>query len=162
MTVSYRLESVMQRLECLMKTNAGLCMSRDEIETTTGISGRLLRRYCIEWWGTTLTNRMREVRLARVRRELQRFDPSERRIADIAGQYGMREAGRFAVQYRTQFGESPSTTLQRTKLRNRMRLAKLSLLGGENPVPPRQRRRITGVALTSRKFVRPADQADIC
>jgi AraC-like DNA-binding protein len=112
-------EVVRRRLECLLSTDAGLNVSLAEIEATTGIAGRTLRQYCQEWWGTGLLHYIRVSRLARIRRELERFDPLPRSTADVAALYGMHEPGRFAGQYRRQFGEAPSTTLKRTQLQHR-------------------------------------------
>ena len=119
-------QTVMRRLERLLRTDTGLCMSVREIEETTGIAGRTLRQHYQRWWGTCLRSYIRTLRLARIRRELQRFDSLPGSIAEIAAQHGMREPGRFAVQYRSQFGESPSATLKRTKLRKQRGLVRKS------------------------------------
>ena len=51
-------------------------------------------------------------RLAGVRREL-RLAPSEVRVVDVANRWGFWHMGRFAADYRKQFGEQPSETLRR-------------------------------------------------
>jgi AraC-like DNA-binding protein len=56
-------------------------------------------------------------RLNRARAALLRADPGERLVSDIALELGFTELGRFAVRYRHFFGESPSQTLRRRKLR---------------------------------------------
>jgi transcriptional regulator GlxA family with amidase domain len=38
-------------------------------------------------------------------------------VKQIAAQFGFTEFGRFSVRYKTLFGESPSVTLARAKLR---------------------------------------------
>ncbi len=40
-------------------------------------------------------------------------DPARATVTRIAMDHGFVELGRFAVEYRTAFGESPSATLQR-------------------------------------------------
>ena len=55
-----------------------------------------------------LLRRLKTVRLA-----LRDADPGTTGVAEIAASYGFTELGRFAVVYRTEFGELPSTTLQR-------------------------------------------------
>ena len=54
-------------------------------------------------------------RLNRVRRALLRADPATATVAEHARRHGFTELGRFAVIYRTVFGESPSTTLRRLR-----------------------------------------------
>jgi AraC-like DNA-binding protein len=39
-------------------------------------------------------------------------DPAEGRVTDIATEFGFWELGRFSVNYRHLFGESPSATLK--------------------------------------------------
>jgi transcriptional regulator GlxA family with amidase domain len=52
-------------------------------------------------------------RLKRARGALRNADPATASVAEIARSGGFTELGRFAVIYRTAFGESPSTTLRR-------------------------------------------------
>jgi len=51
-------------------------------------------------------------RLNAARAALRRADPSTTSVAEVARNHQFLELGRFAVTYRTTFGESPSTTLQ--------------------------------------------------
>jgi transcriptional regulator GlxA family with amidase domain len=48
------------------------------------------------------------------RSALRRADPGDASVAEIARTYQFQEPGRFAVTYRTVFGEMPSTTLRRS------------------------------------------------
>jgi transcriptional regulator GlxA family with amidase domain len=52
-------------------------------------------------------------RLNMVRSALRRADPANTSITEIARAYQFQEPGRFAVAYRTVFGEMLSTTLRR-------------------------------------------------
>jgi AraC-like DNA-binding protein len=47
------------------------------------------------------------------RRALEKADPAATRITDIATEFDFWEFGRFAVAYKSAFGESPSTTLRK-------------------------------------------------
>jgi transcriptional regulator GlxA family with amidase domain len=50
------------------------------------------------------------------RAALRRSDSTTASVADVAREYGFSEFGRFAVVYRTMFGETPSTTLRRARI----------------------------------------------
>jgi len=54
---------------------------------------------------------LRRMQLAR--RSLLSADPAIKTVTEIATAHGFGELGRFAVEYRTLFGESPSATLKR-------------------------------------------------
>jgi transcriptional regulator GlxA family with amidase domain len=48
---------------------------------------------------------------------LQKADPAVSRVTDIATEHGFWELGRFSVNYRQLFGESPKTTLKEDNVR---------------------------------------------
>ena len=52
-------------------------------------------------------------RMNLVRRALRAGAADVTHVTEIATRYGFWQLGRFAVEYRTLFGESPSATLQR-------------------------------------------------
>jgi AraC-like DNA-binding protein len=78
-----------------------------------GIPERTLRMCCAESLGVSPTRYLLLRRLNKARWALRRADPSRTSVAEIARSYQFLELGRFAVAYRTTFGELPSTTLQR-------------------------------------------------
>jgi Helix-turn-helix domain len=53
---------------------------------------------------------LRDLRLDSARRELLRGQAG---VTDIAARSGFKHVGRFAIQYRVRYGESPSATLRR-------------------------------------------------
>jgi AraC-like DNA-binding protein len=62
--------------------------------------------------GVTPASYIRKVRLTRAHAELVALEPGDGvTIAEIALKWGFHHPGRFAAYYRTQFGESPSDTL---------------------------------------------------
>jgi AraC-like DNA-binding protein len=54
---------------------------------------------------------LRRMHLAR--QALRQATPDAASVTDIATQYGFWQLGRFAVEYQSLFGESPSVTLGR-------------------------------------------------
>ena len=59
---------------------------------------------------------LRTARYEKVRDALTRADPEES-VAEIAERWGFTHMGRFSVDYRTRFGETPSATLRRGRNR---------------------------------------------
>ena len=55
---------------------------------------------------------VRQIRLGKVRADLLRADPQHTRVTDVALRWGFFHQSRFAQQYREQFHELPSATLQ--------------------------------------------------
>jgi AraC-like DNA-binding protein len=78
-----------------------------------GVPERTLRMCCSEFLGVSPTRYLLLERLNMARSALQRADPSIASVAEVARNHQFLELGRFAVTYRTTFGESPSATLQR-------------------------------------------------
>ena len=58
---------------------------------------------------------LRNLRMAEARQALLSTDPARTTVTRIAMDHGFVELGRFAVEYRIAFGESPSVTLQRAQ-----------------------------------------------
>jgi AraC-like DNA-binding protein len=54
-------------------------------------------------------------RLTQARSVLLREHPAQRKVTDVATEFGFSELGRFAVRYREMFGETPSQTLKRNE-----------------------------------------------
>jgi transcriptional regulator GlxA family with amidase domain len=80
-----------------------------------GVTERTLRTCCVEFLGVSPTRYLLLRRLNEARAAL-RADPSTVSVAQVARNHQFLELGRFAVTYRTTFGESPSKTLQRDPL----------------------------------------------
>jgi len=75
------------------------------------VSERTLQYGFLEYFGVTPKAYLTAVRLTGVRRELKNADPHNEMISEIAGRWGFWHMGRFAADYRKQFGELPSQTL---------------------------------------------------
>jgi AraC-like DNA-binding protein len=77
-----------------------------------GVPERTLRMCCAEFLGVSPTRYSLLQRLNKARAALRRADPKTTSVAEVARNHQFLELGRFAVTYRTTFGESPSATLQ--------------------------------------------------
>jgi transcriptional regulator GlxA family with amidase domain len=78
------------------------------------VSERTLRKAFRRIHGLPPCRHLRMLRLSRARRALLSADCKRMTVTEIATCFGFVELGRFSVEYRKVFGESPSQTLSRT------------------------------------------------
>jgi transcriptional regulator GlxA family with amidase domain len=107
--------AVMAGFEDLLAAHPDQTPLVPELCATLGTPDRTLRACCAAFLGMSPGHYAHLRRLKRARLALLYADPATARVADIARRFGFTEAGRFAVEYRTAFGETPSTTVQRAK-----------------------------------------------
>lgn len=82
-----------------------------ELALAVGVSARSLNAGFKEFLGTSPMRTLRDLRLERVREDLLHGSASS--VASVALRWGFAHMGRFAIQYRQAFGESPSETLRK-------------------------------------------------
>jgi AraC-like DNA-binding protein len=104
---------IMARFEEVLANHPNRPLPMPQLCALIGVTDRTLRSCCAEFLGISPTRYMLLRRLKAVRIALRDADPATASVAEIAGGCGFTELGRFAVIYRTAFGESPSTTLRR-------------------------------------------------
>jgi AraC-like DNA-binding protein len=104
---------VIARLEEFLAANHDRPVYLAEICATTGASERTLRVCCQEHLGMGPVHYLWLRRMHLARRSLARTDVTSASVTTIATDYGFWELGRFSVEYRALFGESPSVTLRR-------------------------------------------------
>jgi AraC-like DNA-binding protein len=86
----------------------------EKLANDVGVSVRALQQGFHDLVGCSPMAYLREVRLNRAREALASADPqSGASVTDIALDWGFMHLGRFSVEYRRRFGESPSQTLRR-------------------------------------------------
>src|SRR5262249_51630545 len=107
-----RQAGIMARFEKVLASPAGARRSVRELAAAVAVPERTLRKCCGTFLGMGPGRYARLRQLNLVRAALRRADPATASVGEIARQYGISELGRFAVAYRTIFGETPSTTLQ--------------------------------------------------
>jgi len=83
----------------------------DDLAGAAGVRPRTLEAQFKSHLGTTPLGWVRRTRLARARQQLLASDDTAN-VTGIANANGFTELGRFAAQYRQQFGELPSQTLK--------------------------------------------------
>jgi transcriptional regulator GlxA family with amidase domain len=83
-----------------------------DLVAASGVPGRTLFKHFRDSKGTSPMRYLRNARLEKVRHALTRAEPGDS-VTVIAMIWGFSHMGRFAVEYRARFGESPSDTLRK-------------------------------------------------
>jgi AraC-like DNA-binding protein len=109
---------IMVRFEDALAAHSGRQLTMPELCAAIGVSERTLRVCCAELLGMSPTRYLLLRRLNMARSALRRADPATAKVAEIARSCQFQELGRFAVTYRTIFGETPSTTHRRTLIKS--------------------------------------------
>jgi AraC-like DNA-binding protein len=104
---------IMQRFHQTLEASDGSAVYLPELCTRIGVSGRTLRLCCQEHLGMSPKQYLTMRRMHLVRRALRHASPKHT-VTEIAMTFGFWELGRFAVRYKSIFGESPSETMRRT------------------------------------------------
>ena len=79
------------------------------IATTAGVAGRTLFKHFRDAHGISPMGFVRDLRFEKARQELLN-GRGEKSVTEVATRCGFSHLGRFAVEYRLRFGESPSQT----------------------------------------------------
>ena len=108
-----RYHEIADRFDEVVRTNLARFGGIAEICDALAVNQRTLARAVRSVHGTSPLRYLRGLRLAAVRQALASKDVAAETVTEIALRYGFHELGRFAVEYRAAFGESPSETLQR-------------------------------------------------
>jgi AraC-like DNA-binding protein len=108
---SYRHAGIMSQFEEFVYANPGQRYSMHEISAMLGVSDRTLLSCCKVHLGMGPLRYLRLRRMQLVRRALRDGEPGMTSVSEVAGRYGFEQLGRFARDYRAQFGELPSVTL---------------------------------------------------
>ena len=95
-----------------MHANVGHGWSVTELAVVAGVSGRTLQRQFLAFLGKAPRAVLRDINFDGARRELLRGSAGAK-VTDIAQRCGFPHGGRFSVEYRRRYGETPSQTLKR-------------------------------------------------
>lgn len=86
-------------------------VTMEQLCKVVGVSWRALEHGFRDVYGLTPKAYARMVRLHHARRALRLADPAATTVTEIATRWGFFHFGRFSVEYRIQFGETPSDSL---------------------------------------------------
>ena len=108
-----RHDMIVGRFEEYLEANSDRPLYLTEVCAALGTAERTLRSACEEHLGMGPIRYLTLRRMHLVKRALLRASPATATVTQIVSDHGFWELGRFAVQYKRLFGESPSMTLQR-------------------------------------------------
>jgi AraC-like DNA-binding protein len=103
---------VVTMAEEFMRSRLALPLYVADLCLATGVSERTLRSAFHNVYGTGPNRFLKLRRLIQVRRALQHASP-DTLVSEVATRHGFWDLGRFAGDYRSLFGESPSRTARR-------------------------------------------------
>jgi AraC-like DNA-binding protein len=103
----------MRRLEEVLTSTPDEPLYMPQLCATVGASYTALYDCCQEYFGMSPKRYLWLRRMHMVRRALRSADAEKTTVTEIATDYGFWELGRFAVAYRSLFGEPPSAALRR-------------------------------------------------
>ena len=106
---------IVERFDTVIRADAEAFPYIKDICRVVGYTQRTLARAFRAVHGTTPSRYLRTLRLMQAREALLSVDAEALTVTKVALRFGFRELGRFAVDYRATFGESPSQTLRRAK-----------------------------------------------
>ena len=95
-----------------MRANMEHDWSVTDLAAAAAVSARTLQRQFQVFLGKTPGIALRDIRFERARRELLQGQPGTK-VTDVALRCGFAHCGRFSVEYRRRYGETPSQTLRR-------------------------------------------------
>jgi AraC-like DNA-binding protein len=107
--------TIMRRFHRVLEAAPNKPLHVMEIAEAVGASVRSLTDCCQEHLGMGPKKFLVLRRMDFARQALSVADPSATSVTEVATQYGFWELGRFSVEYKSLFGESPSVTLRRER-----------------------------------------------
>ena len=110
-------QRIVRRFEEVARATMGTSASIGHLCRTAGLNQRTLLRAMRKIHGATPCQYLRGLRLIEARQILLSKEVPAPSVTEVALRCGFRELGRFAVDYRLKFGESPSDTLRHASTR---------------------------------------------
>ena len=87
------------------------CFRMEDLCRETGVGVRTVQRCFKDYFDVTVTEYLKTKRLDAAHRDLGAAHPNTDTVTDIALQHGFGHLGRFSVEFKERFGESPGVTL---------------------------------------------------
>jgi transcriptional regulator GlxA family with amidase domain len=108
-----RYRQIVCSIEEFLRTDRGEQLHVDDLCRAAAVSERTLRNAFRKVHGVSPYRYLRGFRMTQARQALLSAASRRGTVTEVAMQFGFLELGRFAVDYRSAFGECPSATLRR-------------------------------------------------
>jgi len=105
-------EKIMRRFHAVIAGHHDTAVYVADLCAAVGVPERTLRLCCQESLGMGPKQYLLRRRMNLAQQALRKADPSTTTVTDVAAGFGFWNFGRFAVEYKALFGESPSATLR--------------------------------------------------
>lgn len=105
--------AVVRMIEEFMEEHAQEPLTISQIARHAGVTARTVQLSFQRFRGLSPMQFLKEIRLQRVRVELETKQLAETQVSSTALKWGFTHLGRFSADYKQRFGESPSMTLRR-------------------------------------------------
>jgi transcriptional regulator GlxA family with amidase domain len=109
-----RYQDIVARFEAIARTNLAKPNGVAALRKIASVNQRTLARAFQAIHASTPSRYLYLLRLSEARKALLSKKPLAQTVTQVAMKFGFRELGRFAIDYRAEFGESPSETLRRS------------------------------------------------
>jgi AraC family ethanolamine operon transcriptional activator len=108
---------IVRRVEEFFRRHVGEPVSIARLSSIAGVSERSLRNAFYDVYTTSPKRYLKLWQLHQVRRALRSPVTREETVTNVATFHGFYELGRFAGEYKALFGEAPSQTLHKARMR---------------------------------------------
>jgi transcriptional regulator GlxA family with amidase domain len=109
-----RYEQIVDQFEAVARANLGKLVHIRDLCRVAGVEQHTVLRAFRAIRDTTPYRYLHALRLKGAREALLTSEADAETVTRVAMRFGFSELGRFAADYRSAFGESPSETLRRT------------------------------------------------
>ncbi|MFJ4455928.1 AraC family transcriptional regulator [Pseudomonas sp. NPDC089392] len=105
--------AIVRMIEEFMEEHAHETLTISQIARYAGVTARTVQLSFQRFRGLSPMQFLKEIRLRRVRGELEAKNLTDVQVSSTALKWGFNHLGRFSVEYKKRFGESPSDTIKR-------------------------------------------------
>ena len=111
LTINSQRQHIAKKAQEFLEEHYNDCVRMDDLCKEAGVGVRSLQRCFRDYFDITVSEYLKSKRLDAAHRELDSADMRTTTVTQIALNNGFTHLGRFSVEFKERFGESPSVTL---------------------------------------------------